>query len=64
MRTLPTAAVINYEASAGLTHQPIHRDGALLSCNRQGRSNVCSNSARYATQLTPADGSPRQAWSR
>ena len=24
--------VIKYEAAAGLTHQPIHRDGALLSC--------------------------------
>ena len=24
--------VINYDAAAGLTHQPIHRDGALISC--------------------------------
>ena len=24
--------VIKYEAAAGLTHQPIHRDGALISC--------------------------------
>ena len=24
--------VINYDAHAGLTHQPIHRDGALISC--------------------------------
>ena len=24
--------VIHYEAAAGLTHQPIHRDGALVSC--------------------------------
>lgn len=24
--------VINYESAAGLTHQPIHRDGALVSC--------------------------------
>ena len=24
--------VIKYDASAGLTHQPVHRDGALISC--------------------------------
>ena len=24
--------VISYDAAAGLTHQPIHRDGALISC--------------------------------
>ena len=24
--------VINYDAAAGLTHQPIHRDGSLVSC--------------------------------
>ena len=24
--------VINYDSAAGLTHQPIHRDGALVSC--------------------------------
>mmetsp|Transcript_84438 Transcript_84438/g.161388 ORF Transcript_84438/g.161388 Transcript_84438/m.161388 type:complete len:487 (+) Transcript_84438:63-1523(+) len=26
------ALVIHYDAAKGLTHQPIHRDGALLSC--------------------------------